>query len=106
MNLITRLFSKDGRLLAYAGETENHMIAAIASGIWSAFNNYGIAVLSSNQLRHVFIECEEGSAIVSLVADVLLCLFSDTPNINAGVLRLKMETIADHLEKPLSQISL
>jgi len=102
----TLLFSKDGRLLACAGETDAPMIAAISSGIWASFNNYGKNALTGSQLQHVYIECKGGSAIISLVADVLLCLYAKGSPLNAGVIRLKMKTLSEHLEKPLSQLSI
>ena len=82
------------------------MVAAIASGIWTSFNNYGKNVLMDNQLQHVYIECKDGSAIISNVADLLLCLYSKNATLNAGVVRLKMQIIVEHLEKPLSQLSI
>ena len=92
--------------MAHAGEADAHMIAAIGSGVWTTFNNYGQNVLSGNQLQHVYIECKSGSAIVSLVADVLLCLYSNHVTLNAAMVHLKMRTIAEHLEKPLSQLTI
>ncbi|KAH7637543.1 late endosomal/lysosomal adaptor, MAPK and MTOR activator 2 [Dermatophagoides farinae] len=105
----TLLFNKDGRLLAYSGygDKDVRMIAAIASGIWASYSNYGRNHLASSQLSYVYIEAEHGIALIAAVADVLLCLYSrDSPvNVDIGTLKQKMKALADHLEAPLSQLS-
>ncbi|KPM11844.1 Aconitate hydratase [Sarcoptes scabiei] len=105
----TLLFNKDGRLLAYAGygDKDVRMIAAIVSGIWASYSNYGKNVLAESQLTHIYFKAERGMAFISLISNVLLCLYSRDSSIKVepGILKQKMKALMEHLEQPLSQLS-
>lgn len=83
------------------------MIAAIASGIWASYSNYGRTHMASSQLSTIYIEAEDGMAMISAVADVLLCLYSrdSSDKVNIGQMKQKMKALIEHLENPLSQLS-
>jgi len=57
-------------------------------------------------MNEVQIECENGSAVIKRIAEYLLCLYSTTPNVNMGLIELKVETLAKHLEEELTQLDL
>ena len=57
-------------------------------------------------MNEIQIECENGSAVIRRIADYLLCLYSATPDVNMGMIELKVETLAKHLEEELTQLDL
>lgn len=103
------MLNKDGRVLAFAGYGDNdaRMIGAIASGIWTSYSNYGKILLPNNSMKHIYVECSNGSAIVTAIADTLLCLYARDSNIkvNPGLMKLKMDVLVEHLDKQLSDLT-
>lgn len=83
------------------------MIAAIASGIWASYSNYGKNVLADSQLEHVIIEAERGIALLSIVSDIIICVYSRDCSLKSdiGMLKLKMMALIEHISEPLSKLS-
>lgn len=99
----TMLLNRDGSLLATVGDDATAekataaSVSAIIANIWASFQKGGDAQV-------VLIEAEHGRVAVTKVAEkLLLCLYGDH-SAHFGMLKLKAETLAKYLDKPLSQI--
>jgi len=99
----TMLLNNEGSLLAYAGTDVNKdakITAAVASNIWSAFEKGGKMAFNNEGLEFMFMDCEEGKVTVTKIANTLLCMYSK-PDVGFGMLKLKLEVLANFLKEPL-----
>ncbi|KFM82014.1 Ragulator complex protein LAMTOR2, partial [Stegodyphus mimosarum] len=102
----TLLLNREGTLLAYSGYAgkDAKLTAAITSNIWMAYEKSGCSAYSSEALKFIIIDCEEGYVAVTGVANLLLCLQADA-NVDLGMLKAKSEALSKYLEVPLMQVS-
>jgi predicted regulator of Ras-like GTPase activity (Roadblock/LC7/MglB family) len=104
----TLLLSKEGVLLAYSGFGESNacISAAIASSVWSTFEKQGADVFQDQEdrLKLILSECERGRIAITKVASLLLCMITKE-SVPMGLLRAKMQAVADYLESPLSRLA-
>ncbi|EFA75971.1 putative mitogen-activated protein binding protein interacting protein [Heterostelium album PN500] len=95
------LMKDDGSLISCA-EAPNcdHNISKIVSAISSSiFTTYQ----RDDDLQFQLIDCEDGRFMVTRVAKLLLCIYSDAST-EFGLLKLKAEKLREYLEEPLSQV--
>jgi len=100
----TMLLNNEGSLLAYAGSNVNKdskITAAVASNIWGAYEKGGKMAFNNEGLKFMFMDCEEGKVAVTKISAVLLCMYAE-PTVGLGMLKYKMERLADYLHEPLS----
>ncbi|EAL61893.2 hypothetical protein ACTFIW_008923 [Dictyostelium discoideum] len=95
------LMKDDGSLIACSdATTSSHntskIVAAITSNIWTAYNR-------NSDLQYQLIDCEEGRFVITRVASLLLCVYSDI-NTEFGLLKLKTQKLREYLEEPLSKV--
>lgn len=100
----TMLLNNEGSLLAYAGSNVNKdskITAAVASNIWGAYEKGGKMAFNNEGLKVMFMDCDDGKVAVTKISTVLLCMYADS-NVGLGMLKYKMEKLADYLYEPLS----
>ncbi|CAI4222869.1 unnamed protein product [Auanema sp. JU1783] len=97
----TLLFNREGLLLAYSGDKEgkdaSNVTAALISSIWDSFDR-------KDELREAVLTLEDGILACTKVSNMLIALKA-TPNANLGLIRRKLQTLADYLEQPLCIVS-
>lgn len=80
------------------------MTAAIASSIWAAYEKNGKMAFHSDELKMIFMDCEEGKVVITRVANLILCLYAQQ-SVGLGMLKAKVEALAEYLEQPLKQVA-
>jgi len=107
----TLLLNPDGSLLAYAADSdrEAHIVAAIASSVWSAYDKncskLGLSQDSAEEeLKTLYADCEEGKIAIITVSNMLLCLVAHEMA-DLGILKAKGDALARHLQDPLQRIA-
>lgn len=101
----TLILNHEGSLLARAGG-DNHeavSIAALASTIWKNYQRYGNSALHEDKLRSAVIQSQEAKLIVRNLSSVLLCIYAEH-DVPIGMLKKKVNSIAEFLEEPLDLI--
>ncbi|KAH8859424.1 Ragulator complex protein [Schistosoma japonicum] len=99
------VFNPEGVLLAHtslAGDSERSR-AAIAANIWNIYQRQ-LESSESDIVQEIILELTEGRLIITRVASVLLCLHA-SKEVGLGMLRAKMNALAQNLQEPLSLIS-
>ncbi|KAF2076244.1 hypothetical protein CYY_002422 [Polysphondylium violaceum] len=98
------LMKEDGSLIACSESQNNNstehntskVISAITSNIWTSYNR-------TKDLQYQLIDCEEGKFVVTKVASLLLCVYSDA-TIEFGLLKSKAQKLREYLQEPLSKV--
>ncbi|VDO26128.1 unnamed protein product [Onchocerca flexuosa] len=96
-----------GLLLAYSGydsvggnDANATVSAALISNIWETFERQGVR----ENLMEMLVECENGVIAVTRVANMLLAIKAGN-EVQLGLLRAKLRTLADYLYTPLTIVS-
>ncbi|KYQ94499.1 putative mitogen-activated protein binding protein interacting protein [Tieghemostelium lacteum] len=95
------LMKDDGSLIACSeSQGLDHNITKIVSAITA---NIFISYNRNNDLEYQLIDCEEGRFIVTRVASLLLCIYSDS-TVEFGLLKTKATKLREYLQEPLSNV--
>lgn len=99
------LINQEGSLLSYAGsgDKDAKVTAAIASSIWAAYEKNGKMAFHNDELKMIFMDCEEGKVAITRVANLILCLYAQQ-TVGLGMLKAKTEALAGYLEQPLKEV--
>ncbi|KAK6168983.1 hypothetical protein SNE40_020122 [Patella caerulea] len=102
----TMLLNNEGALLAYSGygDKDASVVSAIASNIWQAYIKGGTQALGDPNLKCILTECSDGKIGITKVANLLLCMCTKD-GVGFGMLKAKLEALADYLHDPLSQVA-
>ncbi|XP_065659676.1 ragulator complex protein LAMTOR2 [Hydra vulgaris] len=98
------LLNNEGSLLAYSGSDvhkDKMITAAVSSNIWSAYEKGGKMAFHNEGLQYMFMDCQEGKVAVTKVSAALICIYAEE-TVGFGLLKLKLDTLAEHLKEPLS----
>ncbi|XP_065181883.1 ragulator complex protein LAMTOR2 homolog [Sycon ciliatum] len=101
----TVLLNSEGSLLAFAGEDDRDakVRAAISSSIWLSYEKAGKQFAPPGHMTQMILPCMDGSVVINRVPGGLLCLFAGK-GVGLGMLRLKADKMAAHLEEPLKKL--
>lgn len=99
------LINQEGSLLSFAGSCDKDakVTAAIASSIWAAYEKNGKMAFHNDDLKMIFMDCEDGKVAITRVANLILCLYAQ-PTVGLGMLKAKTAALAGYLEQPLNQV--
>uniref|UniRef100_A0A915KXV5 Roadblock/LAMTOR2 domain-containing protein n=1 Tax=Romanomermis culicivorax TaxID=13658 RepID=A0A915KXV5_ROMCU len=89
-SIFCRLITKEGTLLAYAGNSDikANITAAMASNLFQCYEKNGQESFREEKLRFLILDCENGILAVTKVANLYLCMHAKetTPT---GMIKLK-----------------
>ncbi|KAI8333648.1 ragulator complex protein LAMTOR2-like protein [Chlamydoabsidia padenii] len=105
------LMTQDGSLLSFATDNDKNVkiYAAIAANIWSTYQKQTVTETfldggESAPPKFLLLDCEEGSAFITSVGTMLLCLVAEK-SVPLGILKAKAEALQAHLEEPLLRVA-
>ncbi|VDN05903.1 unnamed protein product [Thelazia callipaeda] len=81
-------------------DTKATISSALISNVWEIFERQGIR----ENLLEMLIECENGTIVVTRVANMLLAIKCEN-EVPLGLLRAKLRALADYLYTPLTTVS-